>query len=96
MKEFISTFFVCLIVCGVATFFFAGLIINNIWGIIVMVAFLLAVLITVFISQESRIEELEKKMEKLLNDKQWQKGTEQFCYIWLNDGWAMDKQLFKE
>lgn len=67
-KEFISTFFVCLIVCGVATFFFAGLILNNIWNITIVAAFLLAVLITVFMNQESRIEELEKKMEKLLND----------------------------
>ncbi|MGE4284693.1 MAG: hypothetical protein AB7G87_13445 [Clostridia bacterium] len=70
MKEFISTFFICLVVCGVATFFFAGLIFDNIWGIIIIVAFLLAVFITAFMNQDSRIEELEKKMEKLLNDKQ--------------------------
>ncbi|MDT3700592.1 MAG: hypothetical protein RO469_14370 [Thermincola sp.] len=31
-----------------------------------VIAFLLAVLITVFIKQETRIEELEKKMEELL------------------------------
>lgn len=70
LKEFINTFFACLVVCGVATFFFAGRILNNIWAIIIIVAFLLAVLITVFMNQESRIEELEKKIEKLLNDKQ--------------------------
>ncbi len=69
MKEFISTFFICLVICGVATFFFAGLILNNIWAIVIIVAFLLAVLITAFMNQESRIEELEKKMENSLNNK---------------------------
>ncbi len=70
MKNFISTFFACLVVCWIATFFFVGLIANNIWAIIIIVAFLLAVLITVFMNQESRIEELEKKIEQLLNKKQ--------------------------
>ncbi len=70
MKEFISTFFICLVVCWIATFFFAAFILNNIWAIIVVVAFLLAVLITVFMNQVSRIDELEKKMEKLLNNNQ--------------------------
>ncbi|KUO53561.1 MAG: hypothetical protein APF76_12190 [Desulfitibacter sp. BRH_c19] len=70
MKNFISTFFACLVVCGVAAFFFAGLIFTNIWAMIIFVAFLLAVLITAFVNQESRIEELEKKMEQLLNKKQ--------------------------
>ena len=70
MKGFISTFFICLVVCWVATIFFVGLIINNLWSIIFTVAFLLALLITAFMDHETRIEELEKKMEKLLNDKQ--------------------------
>ncbi len=70
LKEFISTFILCLIVCWVATFFFVGLIINNIWAIVIIVAFLLAVLITAFMNQQSRIEELERKMEKSLNNKQ--------------------------
>jgi Ca2+-dependent lipid-binding protein len=70
LKNFISTFFACLMVCGVAAFFFAHLIFTNIWAIIILVAFLLAVFITVLISYESRIEELEKKMEQLLNKKQ--------------------------
>ncbi|WP_031513095.1 hypothetical protein [Desulfofalx alkaliphila] len=70
MKNFISTFFLCLIVCGVATFFLAHLIFSNILAIIVFIAFLLAVLITAFINLETKIEELEKKIEELLNDKQ--------------------------
>ena len=68
LKEFISTFFMCLVVCWVVTFFFAGLILN-ITGLIFIVAFFLAVSITVYMNQESRIEELENKMEKILNSK---------------------------
>lgn len=60
----------CLFVCVLGTFFFAGRILNNIWFSNVVVAFLLAVLITVLMKQESRIEELENKMEKLLDSKQ--------------------------
>lgn len=70
MKEFISTFFICLVICCIAVFFFAGLILNNIWAITILIAFLLAVIITVFMKQETRIEELEKKVENLLDNNQ--------------------------
>ncbi|MDD3706216.1 MAG: hypothetical protein PHC45_09180 [Clostridiaceae bacterium] len=70
MNGFISTFFVCLITCGIFTFLFAGLILSNIWYITIVVAFLLAVAITIYMNQETRIEELEKKMEELSNNKQ--------------------------
>ncbi len=70
MKNFISTFFACLVLCVVAAFFFAHLIFTNIWAIVIFVAFLLAVFITAFMNHESRIEELEKKMEQLLNKTQ--------------------------
>lgn len=70
MKEFIGTFLVCIVGCWIAAFFFLGLILENIWALIIFIAFVLAVFITVFMSQESRIEDLEKKVEKLLNNKQ--------------------------
>ncbi|MGP4108197.1 hypothetical protein [Virgibacillus sp. L01] len=70
MKEFIGTFLACIVICWIFSFFFLGLIVENIWALIIFIAFFLAVLITVFIKQESRIEELEKKVEKLLNNKQ--------------------------
>jgi len=66
LKNFISTFFAC----GVAIFIFANIIFTNIWAMVVFGAFILAVVITVFINQESRIEELEKKMKQLLHKKQ--------------------------
>lgn len=70
MKEFIGTFFVCLVICYVATFFFAGLILDNTWAIVTLIAFFLSVFITIFIKQETRIEKLEKKVENLLNNKE--------------------------
>ncbi len=69
MKEFLGTFFVCLVICYMATFFFADLILNNIWALISFIAFILSIFITVFLKQEFRIEKLEKKIEELLNNK---------------------------
>lgn len=67
MKNFLSTFFICLVLCAVLTFFFAGIFIGNIWRIMVLVAFLLSLLITAFMHQDTRIEALEKKIEQLQN-----------------------------
>lgn len=70
LKEFISIFFVCLVICFISIFIYLTFISNNIWTIIFFIAFVLAVFMTVFIKQVFRIEELEKKMEELLNNKQ--------------------------
>lgn len=70
MKEFIGTFIICLICVGLFSLFFLGLIIENLGALIIFIAFFLAVLITVFINQESRIEGLEKKIEELVHDKE--------------------------
>lgn len=66
MKDFISTLFACFIICSVAAFFLIGFV-NSIWMIIFLAAIFLAILITVISNQESRIEELEQKMEQLIN-----------------------------
>ncbi|MBU8908884.1 hypothetical protein [Desertibacillus haloalkaliphilus] len=70
MKNFIGTFLACIVVTYIFSFFFLALIVENIWAFIILISFVLAVFITVFIKQESRIEELEKKMEELSSDKQ--------------------------
>lgn len=70
MKDFVATFFICLVACIIFTIFFAGLVFSNVWYIIIFAAFLLAILTTLFISQESRIEELEKKMEQKRQSKE--------------------------
>lgn len=69
MKEFIGTFLACIVICWIGAFFFLGLLLENIWALIIFVAFVLAVFITIIIKQETRMEELEKKVEQLLNNK---------------------------
>lgn len=70
MREFIGTLLACIVICWVFIFFFLGLIVENIWALVIFIAFVLALLITILIKQETRIEELEKKMEELLSNKQ--------------------------
>lgn len=70
MKNFLEIFLICLIFCAAATFFGAGLLLSNIWADIVVVALLLAISVTVYINQDSRIEALEETVKKLQNEKQ--------------------------
>ncbi|NCB50771.1 MAG: hypothetical protein EOM54_02645 [Clostridia bacterium] len=70
MKEFLGTFVICLVFCVVAAFLFAGLLASNIWIDIVAVSLLLAALVTVLVKHGSRIEELEKTISKLQNEKE--------------------------
>lgn len=69
MKNFIGTFLASIVVTYIFSFFFLALIVENIWALIIFAAFLLAVFITVFINQESRIEALEKKVKELSSNK---------------------------
>lgn len=66
MKDFIMLF----IVFFVFILFFGGIIITNVWVILVLISMILAIIAKGFISQSSKIEELEKKVEQLLQDKQ--------------------------
>lgn len=54
-----------LVVVAVSTFFFAGLLLSNIWAVVVFISFVAAIQITAFMSQEDRIEVLEKKLEEM-------------------------------
>lgn len=65
-----SAFFFCLVICAVAVFFFAGLLMSNIWADVVAVAFLLAILITVFVNQDARIAALEQQIRQLQSEKE--------------------------
>ena len=69
MKSFIEVFLMCFILCVITTIFFGGLILSNIWAILFLVALILAIFVTTFINQDSRITELEKKIEQLLQEK---------------------------
>ena len=70
MKDFLAVFVSCFVLCIIVTFFFGGFILENIWGTFFVVTLILAIIITAFINQDSRIDELEKKLEQLLKEKQ--------------------------
>lgn len=70
MRDFMGIFLACLVGSYALILFFGGLILESIWGMVTVFAFVLAVFIKIFIKQESRIEELEKKVDTLLHDKQ--------------------------
>ena len=65
MKNFLGTFAISLILCYLFLFFGGVLIFENFLGILVFVALIIAILITVFIHQETKIEELESRIEIL-------------------------------
>ena len=65
MKNFLATFIMSIVICYIFLFFGGVLIFENFWAILVFVAFIIAILITVFISQETRIEELEIRIKQL-------------------------------
>ncbi|KJS22215.1 MAG: hypothetical protein VR72_06270 [Clostridiaceae bacterium BRH_c20a] len=65
MKNFLGTFAISLILCYIFLFFGGILIFENFWAILVFVALIIAILITVFIHQETKIEELEARIKTL-------------------------------
>ncbi|TSJ65456.1 hypothetical protein FPQ10_09820 [Allobacillus sp. SKP2-8] len=69
MKDFIGTFGSCLIISWILLFFL-GFFLEHIYITATIFAFFLAIIITIFIERESRIEELEKNVERLLNNQQ--------------------------
>ncbi|MDD4568633.1 MAG: hypothetical protein PHE70_00685 [Tepidanaerobacteraceae bacterium] len=65
MRDFLGTFAISLILCYVFLLFGGVFIFENFWAILVLVAFIIAILITVFIHQETKIEELEARIKTL-------------------------------
>ena len=65
MKNFLGTFVLCLILCYIFLFFGGILIFENFGAILVFVALIITILITVFIHQETKIEELEERIKIL-------------------------------
>lgn len=65
MKSFLGTFAISLILCYIFLFFGGVLIFENFWAILVFVAFIIAILITAFVHQETKIEELEIRIKTL-------------------------------
>lgn len=69
MKDFLTIFIACFVLSLVIIFFFGGLLFTNIWAIIILISLILSIFIKVFIDQALRIEELDNKIEQLLQDK---------------------------
>jgi low affinity Fe/Cu permease len=65
MKSFLGTFAISLILCYIFLFFGGVLIFENFWAIIVFIALSIAIVVTVFIHQETKIEELESRIKTL-------------------------------
>ncbi|MEL7607326.1 hypothetical protein SDC9_50995 [bioreactor metagenome] len=65
MKSFLRTFVICIILSYVFLLIIGGLISENGLALLVFVAFVITVLITIFTNQESKIEDLEKRLTKL-------------------------------
>ena len=65
MKRFLGTFIISVILCYVFLLFGGSLIFENIWRIIIFVAMIIAVLITAFVYQETKIEELEERIKRI-------------------------------
>ncbi|NLE26913.1 MAG: hypothetical protein GX625_16540 [Clostridiaceae bacterium] len=69
MLSFLGTFVISLIVCHIFLFMFGGFfILKSIWATVVLAAFIIAILITAFAHQETKIEELEARIKILEDD----------------------------
>lgn len=65
MKGFLGTFVICFILIYVFLLFGGAFIFENIWGVLILIALVMAILITVFINQETKLEELEERIKNL-------------------------------
>jgi len=65
MKNFIGTFIGVFILCYFFLFFGGILIFENLWATLAFIAFVITVLITLFVHQETKIDQLEAKIKAL-------------------------------
>lgn len=65
MKDFLATFAVVLILLFFFLFFGGLYLFSNIWGILILVSFIISIVITGFLQQESQIGKLEKRIQEL-------------------------------
>ena len=65
MKSFLTTFALCYIVLLILAFFCFGLIYDNFYGMLAVVALPIAAVIEGFTAMEKKIEKLEKRIEEL-------------------------------
>ncbi|MHA6251647.1 hypothetical protein [Oceanobacillus sp. CAU 1775] len=68
MKQFFGIFVLSIMLWGTFVFFFLGLLIQTMWGLVLIPAFVMAVLIKFLVEQDSRINNLEDKIIELANE----------------------------
>jgi len=65
MKSFLTTFVVCYVILLILAFFGLGLVYNNFYILLAVIALPIAAVIEGFIGMEKKIEKLEKRIEEL-------------------------------
>ena len=65
MKGFLTTFAICYVLLWILMFFGFGLIYNNLFAILAVIALPIAAGIEGFIGMEKKIEKLEKRIQEL-------------------------------
>lgn len=73
MKNFLSTFAICFILCGIFLFFGGFLILLNPWLTVALIALVISLLICAFLSLEDKIEELEGRLRTL--EQMWEQPS---------------------
>lgn len=66
---FFGIFIGSILVWSIFIFFFLGLLLETMWGLVLIPAFIFAVMIMFVKEQDSRINKLEEKLEELMGDK---------------------------
>ena len=65
MKRFIKVFLICLVVEWVFLLFGGGLLLENFWGALALLAFIAAMLIQALMGLWERLEAMEKRLTAL-------------------------------
>lgn len=65
MKDFFVTWMICFILLIIFLVFGGSFILENFWASVSLVAVVIATLITTFISQDTKIEQLEARIQAL-------------------------------
>ncbi len=76
MKRFLETSFACLVIVEVFFFFGGGLLFDlsrHYYGAGAVIAFIIAVLISAWLSREERLDALEKRIKELENSENKEK-----------------------
>lgn len=69
MKDFFLTFFIVLVLIFVFLFFGGAILLEHFWLSVIATSFLISLLVFILIRFSDKIENLEKRMEKIESEK---------------------------